>query len=89
MIEKLRQPADGFTRDALELLAWMVGQGILDVKIAVPCDEDKQPIGGSFIYHEKAGILQDAEGNRLAFSGSLNETPAGWKFNTEAFHVYK
>ena len=25
------------------------------------------------IFHEKAGVIQDAEGNRLAFNGSINE----------------
>ena len=40
------------------------------------------------IYHEKVGILTDREGNRLSFSGSINETGAGWISNRESFHVH-
>ncbi len=46
----------------------------LDVKVAVPCDGKRRPIAGAGLFHEKAGIIEDAEGNRLAFSGSINET---------------
>lgn len=74
--------------DALELLAWLVAQGILDVKAAVPCDGQGHPIANPAIFHEKAGILEDAHGDRLAFCGSLNETAAGWRHNWESFHVY-
>jgi hypothetical protein len=32
--------------------------------------------------------LKDARENRLAFSGSINETAAGWRKNSETFRVY-
>ncbi|NCC26725.1 MAG: helicase [Gammaproteobacteria bacterium] len=79
---------DATAVDALGLLAWMVAKGYLDVKVAVPCDEDRKPIAGLGLFHEKAGILEDAAGNRLAFSGSINETEAGWKHNWDSFHVF-
>lgn len=60
----------------------------VDVKVAVPCDEGRKPIAGLGLFHEKAGILEDAEGNRLAFSGSINETEFGWKHNWDSFHVF-
>ena len=82
------QTPDGATVDALELLAWMVAKQFLDVKVAVPCDGKRRPIAGEGLFHEKAGIIEDAEGNRLAFSGSINETAFGWKHNWESFHVY-
>ncbi|MDO9538164.1 MAG: helicase-related protein, partial [Thermoplasmata archaeon] len=40
------------------------------------------------IYHEKAGIFKDEEGNIVAFNGSGNETPGGWRNNTESFHAF-
>ena len=40
------------------------------------------------IYHEKVGIITDREGNRLSFSGSINETAGGWINNRESFHVH-
>ena len=82
------QTDEGSAVDALELLAWMVAKGHLDVKVAVPCDGKRRPIAGQGLFHEKAGIIEDAEGNRIAFSGSINETAFGWKHNWESFHVY-
>jgi superfamily II DNA or RNA helicase len=79
---------DTAARDALELLAWMVAKGYLDVKVAVPCDANRQPLPGVGLFHEKAGILEDRAGNRLAFNGSINETAYGWTHNWESFHVY-
>ena len=76
-------------RDALELLAWMVGRRMLEVKVAVPCDErTRKPRTGSAIFHEKAGIIEDKTGAKLAFVGSINETVQGWMHNGETFHVY-
>ncbi|MGH6990844.1 MAG: hypothetical protein ACREE3_13185, partial [Stellaceae bacterium] len=67
-------PLDPPTAGALELLAWMVAKAILDVKLAVPCDEHRRPISASGIFHEKAGIIEDKAGDIIAFNGSLNET---------------
>lgn len=75
-------------REALELLAWMVGRQILEVKLAVPCDEQRRPTQGNSIFHEKAGIIEDKTGDRLAFVGSINETVQGWMHNGETFHVF-
>lgn len=76
-------------RDALELLAWMVAKGHLDVRLAVPCDrETGRPCSGLAIFHEKAGMIQDKTGDRLVFTGSLNETATGWMRNWESFHVF-
>lgn len=79
--------------DALELVAWMVANGFLEVRIAVPCTLSRKPWAGSNgIFHEKAGILMDKTGDRLAFNGSVNETAAGWggpgMGNWESFHVF-
>jgi hypothetical protein len=38
--------------EALELLAWMVANQILEVKVAVPCDERRRPISAQGIFHE-------------------------------------
>lgn len=75
-------------RDALELLAWMVGRGVLEVKVAVPCDEARRPVASNAIFHSKSGVVEDKTGDRLAFVGSINETAAGWQGNVESFHAY-
>ena len=81
-------PPDAEAGDALELLAWMIGRGHLDVKVAVPCNADGVPVPDGAIFHEKAGIVEDGAGDRIAWNGSLNETPAGWQRNWESVHVY-
>ena len=81
-------PPDSAASDALELLAWMVARGHLDVKVAVPCDTAGKPIPTEGIFHEKAGIIQDRGGNKIAWNGSLNETAAGWQQNWESINVY-
>lgn len=81
-------PPDAVARDALELLSWMIAEGFLEVKVAVPCDAERSPVPSDGIFHSKAGIIEDQAGNRLAFNGSVNETESGWTRNWESFHVF-
>jgi hypothetical protein len=83
------EPADQKAADALELLAWMVASGHLEVKVAVPCDANRCPIAADGIFHEKSGVIEDRVGDRIAWTGSLNETAAGWRQNWESISVYK
>ena len=69
-------PPDPASSDALELLAWMVARGFLDVKVAVPCDANRKPIPADGIFHEKAGVIEDRGGDKIAWNGSLNENSA-------------
>lgn len=82
------QPLDPAAVAALELLAWMVAHGYLEVKVAVPTDSNGKPLAGCEKFHAKSGIFEDKAGNRLAFNGSINETENGWQGNWESFHVY-
>ena len=82
-------PPDAAAGDALELLSWMVAGGHLDVKVAVPCDGDGRPVDSDAIFHEKSGIIQDRVGERIAWTGSLNETAAGWRANWETINVFR
>ena len=81
-------PPDADAAGALELLAWMVARGHLDVKVAVPCDGGGKPIHDGALFHEKTGIVEDRAGDRIAWTGSLNETAAGWRRNWESISVY-
>ena len=40
------------------------------------------------MYHEKIGVLYDAEGNRIAFTGSMNETINAFHNNYESIVVF-
>ena len=82
-------PPDASANEALELLAWMIGQGHLEVKVAVPCNKKRRPVSDTAIFHEKSGIIEDRTGHKIAWTGSLNETAAGWKHNWESINVYR
>ncbi|MCY4661756.1 MAG: SNF2-related protein [Acidobacteria bacterium] len=82
-------PPDTDAAHALELLAWMIGRGHLNVKVAVPCDAERRPIEGTAIFHEKSAVIEDRAGYRIAWTGSLNETTAGWQRNWESINVYR
>ncbi len=81
-------PPDAGASGALELLAWMVARGHLDVKVAVPCDASGKPVSDDGIFHEKAGVIEDRTGEKIAWNGSLNETVAGWRTNWESINVF-
>lgn len=83
----LPPPGDG-APDGLALLASLIARGLLQIRVAVPCDELRRPVPANGIFHAKTGIIEDKTGEKLAFSGSLNETGAGWKTNFESFHVF-
>ena len=63
-------------------LCWLVAHQRLEVKIAL------RPDG---IYHDKVGIVSDDAGNRVVFSGSLNESVNALlpSLNYESVSVYK
>ena len=74
------------SRHRLECIAWLIGEGRLDIKLAVPSSE---LIGnGQTLYHEKMGVFFDSEGNAVAFAGSSNETVGGLLANFESLEVY-
>jgi len=76
-----------FNRKNLGQLSWMIAHNYLDVKVAIPKDAEGKFRAGLGLYHAKSGMVEDGEGNRLVFRGSLNETHAGWRQNFESFDV--
>jgi hypothetical protein len=85
-----RPEEDKIARNRLGTLAWMVSRKLLDVRIALPLDHNGRPYHPGrqgALYHPKAGVLYDADGNIIAFQGSVNETSAAWARNREKFWV--
>jgi len=85
---------DDVERERLGVLGWLVEQGLLQVKVAVPCDPVTgkllaRPDAGDGYFHEKIGVLWDADNTGIAFQGSINETAAGWTKNFESFSVFR
>ena len=74
---------DYYSMQRLNLLASLIADGILDIRIAYT--EDKNGIG---MYHEKMGIIEDTDGNRIAFSGSMNESLTAMAVNYETIDVF-
>jgi superfamily II DNA or RNA helicase len=82
------QPGDGSGADlGAELLAWLVHQGHLEIRVGLPMQEGQISSDGA-IFHAKEGVIEDSNGDRIAFTGSINETPNGWTTNYETFDVF-
>ena len=84
-ISDVNDLASTIAYDHLRALGWMLREGILEIRVLVPRDINS----GAGIFHSKVGIVEDREGNRVRFSGSVNETAMGWAQNIEEFKVFK
>jgi hypothetical protein len=93
-LQNLYSINDEFINDHVSALGWMVANKTLEIKVAIVTDDtgiplDADTIGRKGIFHQKVGILQDKGGNRISFSGSINETAAAWIHNIEEFKVFR
>ena len=79
-----------FEKARLNLLANLISDNILDIKIAFTEDSDRMGMYHEKMgmYHEKMGIITDAEGNRVAFAGSMNESATAMTLNYESIDVF-
>ena len=83
VMRSVTEPKTLFEEARLNLLATLIADGKLDIKIAFPSDLKK--IG---MYHEKMGLIYDRQNNVVAFSGSTNETETAFIHNYEVFDVF-
>ena len=79
--EILSSPEDDLFRYRLEVLSLMVATGRLEIKYA---------LRKKGIFHQKVGIIRDANGDCVVFQGSANETSPGIlpSQNSETISVY-
>jgi superfamily II DNA or RNA helicase len=75
---------DYYSMQRLNLLACLIADGVLDIRIAYT--EGKDGIG---MYHEKMGLIEDKDGNVVAFSGSMNESATSLSVNYETIDVFR
>jgi superfamily II DNA or RNA helicase len=75
------------TRKPTRVLASLVAIGALEFKIAFIEPDSPQH---RRLFHDKVGIFTDAEGNKVVFKGSMNETWSGLSLggNLESIDVY-
>lgn len=73
--------ADALCYRRLEALSWLIATGRLDIKIA---------LRRRGMYHEKIGVIRDADGDAIVFQGSANETAFAIlpDFNFESINVF-
>lgn len=83
LFRELNAPANDTEARHLDLLVNLIAYGCLDIKIAMV--KSKSAMG---MYHEKMGIMEDIEGNQIAFSGSMNESGNSLVNNYEAIDVF-
>lgn len=83
LLRSFDEPTTYFESERLNLLATLIAEGRLDIKIAFT--ENGNQLG---IYHEKMGLLYDSENNIIAFSGSTNETETAFVLNYEVMDVF-
>jgi len=86
-LHDLQNDPDNLKFEFSKILGYMLankidGRSQLEIKIAVP-------VSGAGIFHQKVGILHYENGERIAFSGSINETGRGWYDNKEQFDSYR
>ncbi len=74
-------------RHHFEAMCWLMARGRLDLRIVVYQGEETK--SHDPIFHPKVGIFTDSTGDRVSFSGSINETVSGWLGNVEEFKVFK
>lgn len=79
VLEEIEDLEEELKRHHIRALGWMLKRDLLELKIAVI------PNG---IEHRKSGIMKDASGDVICFTGSDNETAHGWLHHDEHFHVY-
>lgn len=77
-------------REHLRVLAWMVANDRLEIRVGIPCEGDRlltYKESGKY-FHTKYGIFTDKHGNKVAFNGSNNASVRAWVANHETFDVY-
>lgn len=94
MIKDLENLEDEFVKDHVRALGWMIANGKLDIRVAIIYDDNGYPLESEEVerrgvFHQKVGIFEDGEGNKVSFSGSDNESASAWVSNIEEFKVFR
>lgn len=83
LLREFREPQNNSDVERLGWLSQLIAAGILEIKVAFT---PPQKVSG--MYHEKIGVLYDGNGNKIAFTGSMNETINAFHNNYESIVVF-
>lgn len=83
LLREMHDPVSYFEEERLNLIATLISNGTLDIKIAFL--EDDNVIR---LYHEKIAIFIDNEGNKISYAGSVNESENGLEGNFESIYTF-
>lgn len=77
---RFKTPREALEKQRLEMLAWLVREGLLEVRVGVMRH-------GEGILHAKFGIITDDARDSVVFAGSGNESASGLRANYEQLEV--
>lgn len=83
ILDSMVEPTTYFEEERLNVLAHLIANGILDIRIAF-FERD----GKLGLYHEKIGLVYDEQDNVIAFTGSMNESATAFADNFESIDVF-
>ena len=86
IIAELSQNTDSHIEKCVSVMGYMLANNQLEIKIAIPDSVIDHPLS---IYHQKTGIMYFPNEKIVTFTGSVNETGQGWKYNDEDFLCFK
>lgn len=83
ILSAFSEPVNYFEEERLNLIANLIADGSMDIKIAFLEDAN-----GFRIYHEKIAVFIDENGNKISFAGSVNESENGLDGNFESIYTF-
>ena len=83
IIENFYESEEKVIKERYNYIAHLIANNQLDIKIAVLKSSNMMAM-----YHEKIGIMADEFGNKVAFTGSLNESEFSYNENFESIDVF-
>jgi len=83
LTRELREPRNNSDKERLGWLSQLIANSVLEIKVAFT-----PPEKATGMYHEKIAVIYDEQGNRLAFTGSMNETINAFHNNYESIVVF-
>ena len=83
LIRTVTSPIDSFQQARLNALANLLEKNHLVIKVLIP-----RNLSFKGLHYEKVGIMEDLEGERLAFTSQINEAQGEYISNYEAIDVF-